>query len=120
MVLTQKSREGKLERVDFHRKGKDHAEDPANLYERISGRSRPAYEIESEAVSANCTRSGYCAQYAASWVSAVLGAGRAGISWEWTSTPQEEEIRHLKRENDLRRQERDILKKAIGIFSRGQ
>src|SRR5436190_20433799 len=34
--------------------------------------------------------------------------------------PQEEEIRHLKRENDLRRQERDILKKAIGIFSRGQ
>lgn len=35
-------------------------------------------------------------------------------------TPQEEEIRHLKRENDLLRQERDILKKAIGIFSRGQ
>jgi transposase len=35
-------------------------------------------------------------------------------------TPQEEELRHLKRENDLLRQERDILKKAIGIFSRGQ
>ncbi len=35
-------------------------------------------------------------------------------------TPQEEEIRHLKRENDLLRQERDVLKKAIGIFSRGQ
>lgn len=35
-------------------------------------------------------------------------------------TPQEEEIRHLKRENELLRQERDILKKAIGIFSRGQ
>ena len=34
-------------------------------------------------------------------------------------SPQEEEIRHLKRENDLLRQERDILKKAIGIFSRG-
>ena|SRR6266699_6755764 len=35
-------------------------------------------------------------------------------------TPQEEEMRHLKRENDLLRQERDVLKKAIGIFSRGQ
>ncbi len=27
-------------------------------------------------------------------------------------TPQEEEIRHLKRENDLLRQERDVLKKS--------
>jgi transposase len=35
-------------------------------------------------------------------------------------TPQEEEIRHLKRENEVLRQERDVLKKAIGIFSRGQ
>jgi transposase len=33
-------------------------------------------------------------------------------------TPQEEEIRQLKRENEVLRQERDILKKAIGIFSR--
>jgi len=35
-------------------------------------------------------------------------------------TPQEEEIRHLKRELDVVRQERDILKKAIGIFSQRQ
>ncbi len=35
-------------------------------------------------------------------------------------SPQEEEIRHLKRENEVLRQERDVLKKAIGIFSRGQ
>ena len=34
--------------------------------------------------------------------------------------PQEEEIRQLKRENELLRQERDVLKKASGIFSRGQ
>jgi transposase len=34
--------------------------------------------------------------------------------------PQEEEIGQLKRENDLLRQERDSLKKASGIFSRGQ
>jgi len=34
-------------------------------------------------------------------------------------TPQEEVIRHVKRENELLRQERDILKKSLGIFSRG-
>ena len=33
---------------------------------------------------------------------------------------QEEEIRRLKRELDIVKQERDILKKAIGIFSRPQ
>jgi transposase len=35
-------------------------------------------------------------------------------------TPQEEEIRRLKRELEITRQERDILKKALGIFSRNQ
>ncbi len=32
--------------------------------------------------------------------------------------PRDEELNRLRRENDLLRQERDILKKAIGIFSR--
>jgi transposase len=35
-------------------------------------------------------------------------------------TPLEEENRHLKREVEVLRQEREILKKAISIFSRGQ
>lgn len=35
-------------------------------------------------------------------------------------TAIEEENRRLKRENEVLRQERDRLKKAIGIFSRGQ
>ena len=35
------------------------------------------------------------------------------------SRHQEEEIRHVKRENELLRQERDLVNKAIGIFSRG-
>lgn len=35
-------------------------------------------------------------------------------------TVQEEELRRLKRENEVLKQERDILKKAVGIFSRGQ
>ncbi len=32
--------------------------------------------------------------------------------------PRDEELAHLRRENDQLRQERDILKKALGIFSR--
>jgi transposase len=32
-------------------------------------------------------------------------------------TPQDEELRCLKRENDRLRRERDILKKAVAIFS---
>ena len=35
-------------------------------------------------------------------------------------TAQEEEVRRLKRELEIVKQERDILKKAIGIFSHGQ
>ena len=35
-------------------------------------------------------------------------------------TAQEEEVRRLKRELEIVKQERDILKKALGIFSRGQ
>jgi transposase len=34
-------------------------------------------------------------------------------------TAQEEEMRRLKRELELVKEERDILKKALGIFSRG-
>jgi transposase len=33
-------------------------------------------------------------------------------------TTQEEEVRRLKRELEIVKQERDILKKALGIFSR--
>ncbi len=35
-------------------------------------------------------------------------------------TAQEEEVRRLKRELETMKQERDILKKAVGIFSRIQ
>ena len=54
---------------------------------------------------------------------AVLRARRAGISREWTSrgprTPPEEEIRHLKRENDLLRQKREQTKKSYrSLFAR--
>ena len=54
----------------------------------------------------------WCQQFSEHGEQAFPGSGQ--------QTPQEEEIRHVKRENDVLRQERDILKKAIGIFSRGQ
>lgn len=34
--------------------------------------------------------------------------------------PQDEEMRRLRRENEILRQERDILKKALAIFSQPQ
>jgi transposase len=52
----------------------------------------------------------WCQQLSEHGVQAFPGSGH--------QTPHEEEIRQLKRENDVLRQERDILKKAIGIFSR--
>jgi len=61
---------------------------------------------------ADSTLHHWCQQFAEQGEQAFPGSGH--------QTPQEEEIRHLKRENDLLRQERDLLKKAIGIFSRTQ
>ena len=61
---------------------------------------------------ADSTLHHWCQQFSEHGEQAFPGSGH--------QTPQEEEIRHLKRENDVLRQERDILKKAIGIFSRGQ
>jgi len=34
--------------------------------------------------------------------------------------PADEELRRLQRDNDILRQERDILKKALAIFSKGR
>src|SRR6266581_3508056 len=61
---------------------------------------------------ADSTLHHWCRQFSEQGEQAFPGSGH--------QLPQEEEIRHLKRENDLLRQERDILKKAIGIFSRSQ
>ena len=61
---------------------------------------------------ADSTLHHWCKHFAEHGEQAFPGSGH--------QTPQEEEMRHLKRENELLRQERDILKKAIGIFSRTQ
>ena len=53
------------------------------------------------------------------WGKQLSDQGEQAFPGSGHQTPQEEEIRHLRRENELLRQERDVLKKAIGIFSRG-
>ncbi len=61
-----------------------------------------------------------------------LGIGKGNL-WRWKRrcgsdgeqarsglggrTPEQEQIRELERENEILRQERDILKKAVAIFS---
>ena len=68
----------------------------------------------------------------ASQIERELGIG-AGNLWRWKRkygsdieqdtpdpggrTPEQEHIRALERENEILRQERDILKKAVAIFS---
>ncbi len=61
---------------------------------------------------ADSTLSHWCKIFAENGEHAFPGSGH--------QTPQEEEIRRLKRELEITRQERDILKKALGIFSRSQ
>ena len=46
------------------------------------------------------------------WCKLLSEQGEQAFPGSGHQTPQEEEIRHLKRENDLLRQERDSLKKS--------
>ena len=68
----------------------------------------------------------------ASQIERELGIGKGNL-WRWIRkydadnnagtpelggrTPEQERIRALERENEILRQERDILKKAVAIFS---
>ena len=54
------------------------------------------------------------------WRKELAEHGSEAFPGSGQQTAQEEEVRRLKRELDVVKQERDILKKAIGIFSRGQ
>jgi transposase len=73
---------------------------------------KPLAQIARDLGIADSTLHHWCKLFSKQGEQAFPGSGH--------QTPQEEEIRHLKRENELLRQERDILKKAIGIFSRSQ
>ena len=89
------TKEFKLEAVQlFHRSGKSQS------------------QVARELGIADSTLYHWCKQFAEQGQQAFVGSGH--------QTPQEEELRRLKRELEVTRQERDILKKALAIFSRHQ
>jgi transposase len=53
------------------------------------------------------------------WRKELAAHGSEAFPGSGHQTAQEEEMRRLKRELEIVKQERDILKKALGIFSRG-
>ena len=51
------------------------------------------------------------------WVRKARAEGEVAFGGQGRLKPQAEEIRRLRRENEILRQARDILKKAVAIFS---
>lgn len=51
------------------------------------------------------------------WKAQMKIQGEAAFPGRGQMTPEQEKIRQLERENQILRQERDILKKAVAIFS---
>ena len=54
------------------------------------------------------------------WCKEFDEQGKEALPGKGHQTPLEEEMKRLKRENDILRQERDILKKAMSIFAQPQ
>jgi transposase len=54
------------------------------------------------------------------WCQELANHGAHSFPGSGHQTLQEEELRRLRRELEVTRQERDILKKALAIFSRTQ
>ena len=52
------------------------------------------------------------------WKQQMSRHGQDAFPGSGHQTPQEEEVSRLRRENEILRQERDILKKALAIFSK--
>jgi transposase len=78
----------------------------------VQSSKKPLTQIARDLSIADSTLHHWCKLFSEQGEQAFPGSGH--------QTPQEEEIRQLKRENEILCQEREILKKAIGIFSRGQ
>jgi transposase len=86
--------------------GRDFKVETVRLLE-TSGKS--ASELERELGIGKGNLSRWKQEFAADSADAFPGHGRR--------TPEQERLRQLERENEILRQERDILKKAIAIFS---
>lgn len=54
------------------------------------------------------------------WQRQLKAGGEEAFPGHGRMSEPEEELRRLRRENELLRQERDILKKAVAIFSQGR
>jgi transposase len=54
----------------------------------------------------------------ARWKREFAAAGEEAFPGQGHRTAEQERLRQLERENEILRQERDILKKAVAIFSR--
>jgi transposase len=54
------------------------------------------------------------------WKRQLANEGEDAFPGKGHLRPQDELIRQLQRENEILRQERDILKKAISVFARAQ
>ena len=75
-----------------------------------SGKSQ--VQVARELGIADSTLHHWCKEFAQQGSGAFPGSGH--------QTTEQEEVRRLKRELEVTRQERDILKKALAIFSRAQ
>jgi len=51
------------------------------------------------------------------WVGQAEAEGSSAFPGHGRLKPEDEELRRLRRENEILRQERDILKKVVAIFS---
>jgi transposase len=74
---------------------------------QTSGKSQS--QVAKDLGVAMSTLSRWCTEMATKGERAFVGSGN--------QQPEDEELRRLRRENDILRQERDILKKALAIFS---
>lgn len=88
---------------------KEFKQEAVQLVQR-SGKSQA--QVARELGIADSTLHHWCKQLSDQGQQAFVGSGH--------QTPQEEELRRLKRELEVTRQERDILKKALATFSRSQ
>ncbi len=76
----------------------------------VKSSGKPMSQIARELGISDSTLSKWCKQLTEQGEQAFPGSGH--------QTAQEEELRRLRRELEVTRQERDILKKVVSIFSR--
>ena len=62
---------------------------------------------------------GICSANLQRWIREYRASGKGAFPGKGQLRPEDEEIHRLKREYAVIKEERDILKKALAVFSRG-